>query len=105
MLNVNSKLKPAYYGGAKPQHQHDCGMCRFIGTIDKFDLYICKDTILLRRSDEPSEYWSSGLYLFGPQYWTSFHVADQKDHWNETVLVLIRELVLHGELEVLTKFS
>lgn len=71
----------------------------------EFDLYICTDTILLRRSDEPSDYWSSGIYLFHPHYWTSFHVNDQKDHWNETVLVLIRELVLCGELEVLTKFS
>ena len=41
--------------------QHDCDKCLYIGTThgpDR-DWYVCNDTIIARKSDEGSDYWST----------------------------------------------
>lgn len=55
-----------------PYHTHDCTDCQFIALIHSDtgprDLYLCRDTALLRRSSEPSDYSSWPLFMLTPQY-------------------------------------
>jgi hypothetical protein len=47
----------------KPQFEHDCEDCKFLGSYDGRDLYFCPGggpTIIARRSSDPPDY-SSGL--------------------------------------------
>ena len=41
-----------------PLYVHDCESCTFWGSGDMCDVYTHGDTLIIRRSDEPSEYWS-----------------------------------------------
>jgi hypothetical protein len=51
--------------GVKPRYAHDCDACRFLGTIDKYDLWYCErcddGSAIARYSSEPSEYASRGF--------------------------------------------
>ena len=53
-----------------PIFKHDCNKCKFI-TTDKVDrrlsdVYACGDSLIVRNSDEPSDY---GSYRLGtPEY-------------------------------------
>ncbi len=46
-------------------YKHDCRTCQWVGwlTIDRqippANVYICGKTVVIRYSDEPSDYWSS----------------------------------------------
>lgn len=45
-----------------PIHKHDSKCCNFLKTVNNVDWYHCPNcdggTILGRKSDEPSDYWS-----------------------------------------------
>ncbi len=41
-----------------PRFVHDCKACRYLGTPNTHDLYVCGDTLLARASDDPSDYAS-----------------------------------------------
>ena len=50
----------------RPQHDHDCNKCNFIGSLDGADLYYCPvlggdASIIVRRSSEPSDNSAWGL--------------------------------------------
>jgi hypothetical protein len=49
--------------GLPPRHEHDCDRCVFLGQHEEFDLYVCpgEPTLLARRSDEGSDYWSGSV--------------------------------------------
>lgn len=44
-----------------PRYTHDCEICKFLGTHDEYDLYVCVDaqgssSLVARYGDEPDEY-------------------------------------------------
>lgn len=46
-----------------PLYEHDCTNCKFLGTFNNTDLYVCAsqkkiDTIIARYSSEPGDYVS-----------------------------------------------
>lgn len=55
-IKVNKVVKP---------YQHDCPNCKWVGWFtpwaDKppYNVYLCGETVVIRYSDEPSDYWSS----------------------------------------------
>jgi len=49
---------------AKPQHQHDCPECNFVGSVGKYDLYYCLKSGLteyVARCGNGSEYYSGWI--------------------------------------------
>ena len=48
--------------GIMPTHKHNCESCKHIKTVNNVDWYHCPKcdggTLVGRRSDEPSDYWS-----------------------------------------------
>lgn len=46
----------------KPKYKHTCNKCVFMGAIEiegrHEDVYCCDETVLMRRSDEDSDYFS-----------------------------------------------
>lgn len=49
---------------SKPRYTHDCTDCRFLGQVDKYDLYVCHTdeiTGLARYGDRGPEYASRGF--------------------------------------------
>lgn len=48
----------------EPRYQHDCDQCRFIGKIDKYDMWICEKTdrvSVIARYGSNGEYASRGF--------------------------------------------
>jgi len=43
-----------------PTFQHDCDCCRFLGSLDGADLYVCKDGYVRRFGNDGPEYGSLG---------------------------------------------
>lgn len=88
-----SKQYPARY-------QHDCDQCKYRGQLEEFDIYTCKDTVIARFGSECSEYWSSDLYCFRPEYWLVGNMNNDKVELPVFKLVLLRELHHVGALQV-----
>ena len=46
----------------KPKWKHDCTACTYIGSMHMHnhtaDWYVCSGSVIARRSDEGSDYWS-----------------------------------------------
>ena len=42
----------------RPFFKHNCARCKFLGHLDGRDAYICQSSVILRASDEESDYTS-----------------------------------------------
>lgn len=51
----------------EPRYTHDCARCRFLGSVDKYDLYVCPEgtpgqlTGIARYGNDGPEYASRGF--------------------------------------------
>ena len=100
-ITVASKL----ISKTKPSYRHNCDRCEFVGWLEEFDVYLCGLDVLLRYGNEPHEYGSYDLQLMGPEYWTTHIVDEDKDEWNTTKLVLLRELAAAKILKIFLKLA
>lgn len=54
---------------SKPQHQHDCSSCKFLGQLGAGDLYLCPGsgkygtTYIVRYSSEGGDYYSNSDFM------------------------------------------
>lgn len=62
-----------------PIFNHDCDTCKFLGTYNRRDLYVCDKTLVARFGDEGSEY-ESGLSLIYDNPWIrkAMELAEEK---------------------------
>lgn len=44
-----------------PRYEHKCPDCQYKGRWDKYDIYVCNRSILMRDGDTPPEYLSYPL--------------------------------------------
>ncbi len=86
----------------KPRYIHDCKKCKFLGTFREFDLYACGEevdvekieveTLIARRSSEPSDYSSGAEFAFTET------PAERKD--NPLVQAMARVVYRRGCFEI-----
>lgn len=84
----------------KPQYQHDCDKCKFLGHVNDKDLYFCeagalhKDgTIILRNSSEGYDY-HSGLVFSQECYFNEVANNESDEHFIN--LLVMREAFLRA---------
>jgi hypothetical protein len=46
----------------RPLYLHDCKDCIYLGNYENCDLYVCGESVVARRSSEPSDYDSGSVY-------------------------------------------
>lgn len=56
----------------KPQFDHDCESCTFLGIFEGEDLYYCphEPTVISRRSSDGPDY-RSGIIFYGTKKWAT----------------------------------
>lgn len=97
-VTPNSRLKhPKLH---PPRYQHDCNQCKYRGQLEELDIYTCQDTVIARFSSEGSNYWSSDLYSFRPEYWLVGNMDNDTVELPVFKLVLLRELYHVKALQV-----
>ena len=73
-----------------PKHTHDCPRCKYLGSILEdltvIDGYVCEESVILRYSSEPSEYWSWPRCLVEkPQI--AVNISTKEEGFPKTVLL------------------
>ena len=54
---LSKEIKKARQGYL-PRYKHDCAQCKLVYQTDKYDCYVCKDTIVLRYNNDGPDYIS-----------------------------------------------
>ena len=88
----------------QPRYEEDCDRCKFLGSYNEFDLYICGQVNFVARYGKGPYYHSGKSFTFSePGLNMALRLADEQgligDEFRELIIKIQEKFLFHYELD------